>query len=454
MVLHVLSDIVIIVISYLAATFIRFSLMDGGSQSSGHMWTSAYILMAFVLAVVIIFIYFLIGMYTSIRVRKLPVDAAKMVIVNTVCIAFLAGFFYLIRMTDFSRVSLFLFLVISTVLIVAKRGVMLYLLHRLREHGFNIRSVLIVGCGSLAAMYVRSIEDNKHLGFRIVGFVGDGELADVNRLGDISGLGRILEERAIDEVIIALDAADTMQIPDVIGICARQGIRTSILPFYCEFLSAKIEADVIGDCKLIPVRNIPLDSFWNSMIKRCFDVAGSLLLIILTSPVMLVAAIGVKRSSPGPVLFHQVRIGYNKKSFEMYKFRSMRIEADQTIEIDGSKKTKWGSLLRKTSIDELPQFFNVLKGEMSLIGPRPLPAYEAEFFQEKVDSYHFRHSVRPGCTGWAQVNGIKGEDSIKHIDERMRYDFWYIENWSLALDFKILFKTIGGGMVNNEKIKT
>ena len=184
------------------------------------------------------------------------------------------------------------------------------------------------------------------------------------------------------------------------------------------------------------------------------DVVGSLVLIVLTSPIMLGVAIGVKLSSPGPIIFKQERVGLNKRPFMMYKFRSMRVNAaeDSAWSTNSDpRKTRFGSIIRKFSLDELPQFFNVLKGDMSLVGPRPEIPFHVEHFKEEIPRYLVRQQVRPGLTGWAQINGLRGNTDIA---ERIRYDIWYIENWTVALDIKILFRTVfGGKMVNDEKIQ-
>ena len=189
----------------------------------------------------------------------------------------------------------------------------------------------------------------------------------------------------------------------------------------------------------------------NAIIKRSIDIVGSFVLIILTSPIMLFAAIGTRLSSPGPVLFRQERVGRGKKTFKMLKFRSMRITGTEDTgwsTQDDPRKTKFGSFMRKFSIDELPQMFNVLAGQMSLIGPRPEVPFHVNHFKDEIPLYLVRQQVRPGITGWAQVNGLRGDTSI---EERVKYDVWYIENWSLSLDIKIVWKTVFGGLVNNEK---
>ena len=181
-----------------------------------------------------------------------------------------------------------------------------------------------------------------------------------------------------------------------------------------------------------------------------FDFFAAVFLILLTSPIMLFAVIGVMLSSPGPIIFRQTRIGKNKKPFQMYKFRSMRVntqEATGWTTKDDPRKTKFGSFIRKTSIDELPQFFNILKGDMSLVGPRPEVPHFVDQFRETVPLYMLKHLVRPGLTGWAQVHGYRGDTSI---EGRIEHDIWYIENWSLGLDLRIIFMTVFGGMFNQE----
>lgn len=227
-----------------------------------------------------------------------------------------------------------------------------------------------------------------------------------------------------------------------------------MVPFYSDYLPARPTIDVLDECKLINVRQTPFDNLLNAAVKRGLDILGSLILIILTSPIMLVTAIGVKLSSPGPIIFKQERIGLNKKPFMMYKFRSMRVNVQQetgwSTDYD-PRKTHFGSFIRKFSLDELPQFFNVLKGDMSLVGPRPEVPFHVEHFKEEIPRYLVRQQVRPGCTGWAQVHGLRGDTDIA---ERIRYDIWYIENWTVALDIKIIFRTVfGGKMVNDEKLQ-
>ena len=239
--------------------------------------------------------------------------------------------------------------------------------------------------------------------------------------------------------------------PKTIIACEKSGIKISLVPFYVKYISSNPQFDSVNGLPLINLRRVPLDNLGNAFIKRSVDIIGSMLLILLTSPIMLITAIGVKLSSPGPVIFAQERVGMNQKIFRMYKFRSMRVnnkEATGWSTNSDNRKTKFGAFIRKCSIDELPQFFNVLKGDMSLVGPRPELPYYVDKFKEKVPRYMVKHQVRPGITGWAQVHGFRGDTSIP---ERIRHDIYYIENWSFPLDIKILFMTLGR-VVNKEKL--
>ena len=235
-------------------------------------------------------------------------------------------------------------------------------------------------------------------------------------------------------------------------MCEKTGTKASIIPFYAAYLPSNPQIDDLDGLALINLRRIPLDNLGNAFLKRAEDILGSLVLILLTSPLMLIAAVGVKLSSPGPILFCQERVGRDKKVFRMYKFRSMRVNTKQqtgwSTDTD-PRKTRFGALIRKCSIDELPQLFNVLRGDMSLVGPRPEVPFYVEQFKEEIPRYMVKHQVRPGITGWAQVCGFRGDTSI---EKRIEHDLYYIENWNLLFDVKILLMTVFKA-VNSEKLK-
>ena len=239
----------------------------------------------------------------------------------------------------------------------------------------------------------------------------------------------------------ALSAEDFRYTPVLIEACEKAGVKLSIIPFYAEYMPSNPQFDDLDGIPLMNIRRIPLDNWVNAFLKRLLDVAGSLVLIIFSSPLMLIAAVGVKLSAPGPVIFTQERIGRNKKPFRMYKFRSMRVNDRQDTGWSrdrDDRKTKFGAFIRKCSIDELPQFFNVLK----------VPYY-VEQFKDEIPLYMVKHQVRPGITGWAQVNGLRGDTSIK---ARVEHDIFYIEHWTLGFDIRILFMTLFKALINSERL--
>jgi exopolysaccharide biosynthesis polyprenyl glycosylphosphotransferase len=271
-----------------------------------------------------------------------------------------------------------------------------------------------------------------------------------DHLGNYEDLDAILEKYNPNELVIALEPHETQFMRDVLGAAAKEGTEVQLIPLFNEFFPSNPIVETVGDVTMINLRSTPLTNEWNALLKRTVDVLGSLFLIILLSPVMIVAALGVWLSSPGPVFFLQKRVGLDKKEFQMYKFRSMRVnneeESGWSRQTD-PRRTRFGSFIRKYSIDELPQLFNVLKGDMSLVGPRPEIPYYVRQFKETVPLYLVRQQVRPGMTGWAQIHGLRGDTSI---EDRVEYDIWYIENWTMLLDIKILIRTVFGGFINNE----
>jgi Undecaprenyl-phosphate glucose phosphotransferase len=311
--------------------------------------------------------------------------------------------------------------------------------------------VLVVGDGPLADHYTEAVEEAPEYGFHIDGYVGVADPVAEGVLGRLEDLERLIGERELDAVIVALEQDEIDRLPEVITVCEKQGVRTFILPFFNDYTSAHLEVENIGNCKLINIRSLPLDNPLKSALKRSFDVVVALLLVLVFSPVLLLVALGVRLTSPGPVLFKQTRVGWGGKPFTMYKFRSMRLNDEQdsawTTDSD-ARRTGYGSFIRKFSLDELPQLFNVIKGDMSLVGPRPEIPKFVEEFHESIPLYMVKHQVRPGMTGWAQIHGLRGDTSIS---KRIKRDIWYLENWSFDLDIRILLRTVFR-LTNSEKV--
>lgn len=460
-ILSALLDMALLFAAFLLANYLRFNYVvyfepGGAGPALAVAQDPRNFLAGAATSLLLVLAYWVTGVYSSSRLRGLSQRCTILALCNAAGVLVFVFILYLMHLDDYSRVVLALFYILATAAVVAKRMVRRWYDRARRRKGLGLRHVLLLGGGKSAAQYLRALEHNPYYGF-----VVDGYLASVEEpgfgvacLGGYDRLDAVLENTAYDEVVVALEAPESDLLPRIFSLCDKHGVRVTMVPFYSDYLPARPTIDVLDECKLINVRQTPFDNILNAAVKRGLDIVGSIALIVLTSPVMLVTAVGVKLSSPGPVIFKQERIGLNKKPFMMYKFRSMRVNAKQETGWSTDRdprKTRFGSLIRKFSIDELPQFFNVLKGDMSLVGPRPEVPYHVEHFKEEIPRYLVRQQVRPGCTGWAQIHGLRGDTDIA---ERIRYDIWYIENWTVALDIKIIFRTVfGGKMVNDEKLQ-
>ncbi|MDD6194952.1 MAG: undecaprenyl-phosphate glucose phosphotransferase [Lachnospiraceae bacterium] len=448
--INIFLDAILIFVSYYLSVFVRFRIMDG--KESLELRDGKWIFVILIYDLIVILTYYISHLYHSQRIHTYGKVFFTIYVSNGLGVLLLSTYLYLDHVTNYSRILLAIFWVTASTVVFVKHVAVHSILHYYRSRGYNLKHVAIVGNGHLAMQYVQDINANPQFGFAIDGYVSAVDKEGLGkRLGRYEELEQILDRHPVDELIVALEPHETQFMKFVIDVADKQGIRVNLIPFYNDYYPTHAEIESVGNTKLINLRATPLDNVGWAIVKRGADVIGSLALLILTSPIMLFVAIGVKVTSPGPILFKQERVGKNKKTFQMLKFRSMRIDVDHsgwTTDKD-ERKTKFGSFIRKCSLDELPQLWNVLVGEMSLIGPRPeLPLYVSQF-KEDIPLYLVRQQVRPGMTGWAQVNGLRGDTSI---EERVKYDIWYIENWSIGLDIKIVIKTIFGGMINNEKL--
>ncbi len=450
--LNILLDIILIILAYYLAVFLRLFVMDGSVSLA--LWEYPYLLMALVYALSVTAIYNALGIYRHYRRRKTNGKILKIFAVNLFAIAVMTSFLFVYRLEDFSRgVLIYLWVFASS--FTALRSVIAYKFadYSIRK-GNHQKHVIIFGNGHLAKEFKESVEADPSLGIVVDGYVSKVHRPELGtNLGSYEDLEQILDDRDVDVLVVALETHELNFMQYVITCAEKNGVRISLIPSFSRYMPRHIRMEELDHVKLIDMRAIPLDNPGAATIKRAMDVIGSALLIALTSPIMLFAAIGVKLSSPGPIFFVQDRVGKEKKPFKMYKFRSMRLndetETGWSQNVD-PRKTKFGSFIRKFSIDELPQLFNVLKGDMSLVGPRPEIPFYVRQFREDVPLYLLRQQVRPGMTGWAQIHGLRGDTSI---EERVKYDIWYINHWSISLDIRILFKTVFGGFMNNEVIE-
>ena len=330
-----------------------------------------------------------------------------------------------------------------------------YLLRDIRKRGLNQKHILLVGYSKAAEAYIDRILENPQWGYQIRGILDDNVEAGtmyrgIKVLGRIANLMVILPENRLDEIAITLGLSEYYRLEEIVGMCEKSGVHTKFIPDYNKIIPTKPYTEDILGLPVINIRYVPLSNTFNAMVKRLMDVVGAIMAIIVSSPVMLLMCILIKLTSPGPLIYRQERVGLHNKNFWMYKFRSMEIqpEAEEkkawTVKND-PRVTGIGKFMRRTSIDELPQLFNILKGDMSLVGPRPERPFFVEKFREEIPRYMVKHQVRPGLTGWAQVNGYRGDTSIR---KRIDCDLYYIENWSIGFDIKILFLTIFKGFIN------
>lgn len=448
--LNILSDGFIVFCSMLVAFWIRFVILRA---PSGMVPLGSYVVMSLMLVPVHLITYAIFGLYGSFRKKRLHQELTLLLYANTVDLLLLITPLYVLKYMHFSRLTFGLFFLLVNLVLGTKRYCLRKILHHFRQQGYNIKHVVLVGSGIMARRYLDQVQQNKELGYQVTGYISNRSAwKDLKYLGDFSHMVKVLERFRPDEVVATLEMEEYEYLTQVIAACEKTGTKVSIIPFYAQFLPAHPQIDSLNGIPMINLRRIPLDNLGNAAMKRCMDIVGSLALIVLFSPIMLFAAIGVRLSSPGPIIFRQKRVGRNKKEFYMYKFRSMQVNAKSDVgwsTDQDPRKTRFGSFIRKFSIDELPQFFNVLKGDMSLVGPRPEIPYYVQQFKEEIPLYMVKHQVRPGITGWAQVCGLRGDTSI---EDRIRHDIYYIENWTIFFDLKILFLTLFKGIVNSEKL--
>ncbi|MBO7364788.1 MAG: undecaprenyl-phosphate glucose phosphotransferase [Lachnospiraceae bacterium] len=403
-------------------------------------------------------IYGLLHLYAGIRFTGRRLEALRIFEGNLVAIVSVVVFFWLFIKTyslHFSRMFLFEFGVINTFLMVLQRNLLrIFFVNRLKKEA-NLRRVLLVGFSKACEAFLDRVKVNARWGYSVCGILDDRApvgtaYGDYKVIGKISDLESVILDSSVDEVYVTLRLQEYEKLEEVVRISEKAGAQTKFVPDYGNLMSNRPFSENLLGLPVIYLRQVPLDDLMNAFLKRAVDIIGSLAALVLFSPVMLVTALLVKCTSKGPVIFRQERIGLHRKPFRMYKFRSMTVQKSEDEEKEWTTKDdprvmKVGSFIRKTSIDELPQLFNVLLGDMSLVGPRPERPQFVEIFREEIPRYMVKHQVRPGMTGWAQVNGLRGDTSI---EKRIEYDIYYIENWTMGFDFRILFLTVFKGFVN------
>ena len=453
--LQVVLDALVIAFSYWLSWVAKFMLPFFGKVEKGALPFVTYMQLLILIVPCYFILYYGCGLYTPKRVQGRRLEFANIAKANLLGFLSITLVLYMIKEMHISRTMLGIFLVINSLLELLERNAIRYVLRKMRKKGYNQKHILLVGYSRAAEEYINRIIENPQWGYTVRGILDDHvEAGTIYRgikvVGRIANLPVILPENKLDEIAITLGLNEYFRLEEIAALCEKSGVHTKFIPDYHNIIPTKPYTEDLLGLPVVNIRYVPLSNTFNAMVKRLMDVVGSLCCIILFSPIMLAACLGIKLTSPGPLIYRQVRVGLHNRSFEMYKFRSMEVQPETeekkawTVKND-PRVTGIGKFMRKTSIDELPQLFNVLKGDMSLVGPRPERPFFVEKFREEIPRYMVKHQVRPGMTGWAQVNGYRGDTSIR---KRIDCDLYYIENWTLGLDIKILFLTVFRGFVN------
>lgn len=449
-----LVDAAAVGVSYLLAWLMRFVGPFSGTAVRARSFEQYMMWLVFIIPLYLL-LYQAFTLYTPMRMQGRRLLLANIIKANSLGLLIIMFTFYMIDEGEFSRSTYIMFYLFNIVLQWGSRMLMYAFLKNMRERGLNQKQIICVGYSRATEEYIDRVLKNPQWGYLIRGILDDNVPAGtmykgIKVIGRIANLNVILPANRLDEIAITLGLNEYYRLEEIVALCEKSGVHTKFIPDYNRIIPTKPYTEDILGLPVINIRYVPLSNTFNALVKRVMDIVGSIVGIIVTSPVMLVMCILIKLTSPGPLIYKQERVGLHNKTFWMYKFRSMEIqpEAEEkkawTVKND-PRVTGIGKFMRRTSIDELPQLFNILKGNMSLVGPRPERPFFVEKFREEIPRYMVKHQVRPGLTGWAQVNGFRGDTSIR---KRIECDLYYIENWSVGFDIKIMFLTIFKGFVN------
>lgn len=456
---HVVLDALVTALSYLIAWYIVIG--SGWAMQLGKKTLDAEFYFAALIFIVpgYLLLYSFFNLYTPKRVLGRRNEFGKILKANTIGLLIFGLVLYLGRknphLFNFSQRLVVYFYVVNVILITAERNAIRMVLRSMRSKGYNQKHILLVGYSHAAEGFIDRVRANPEWGYQIRGILDDNqergtEYNGIKVIGVVDDLNYILEQNSLDEIAITLSLSEYEKLRYIVNLCEKSGVHTKFIPDYGNIIPTVPYTEDLQGLPVVHIRHVPLNSMLNSFMKRIVDIFGAIVAIILFSPIMIVVAITIKLTSPGPIIFCQERVGLHNRPFKMYKFRSMTVQDPNKEKMrwttpGDSRVTPIGKLIRRTSIDETPQFFNVLFGDMSLVGPRPERPFFVEKFKEEIPRYMIKHQVRPGITGWAQVNGYRGDTSII---KRIEHDLYYIENWSLGFDFKILFLTVFKGFIN------
>jgi len=450
--LFFISDLLIISFAWIFSYFLRFYTSLIRAPLLGTPPFLYYIEFLFPLWVIWGLVSKKITLYRPRRMEHFFKEFLDILKGLTLTFFILLAIVYLLKRFEFSRLAFFYFWVMSILGLASTRYFARKTLKILRKRGYNQRFALIAGTGELGRKILEKIELYPELGLQVMGYltrkfdeVGK-KIKNVPILGLYEDLDKILSENKVDIFFIALPVHESEDLENLIKKLRGQLADIKVIPGAYEFLSLRGGIDELDDLPIVSLQSSPLYG-WNSVLKRMFDLALGTLILVITFPIMIVISFLIKCTSEGPIFYRQERVGMDGHPFQMLKFRTMKVDAEKETgpvwaKEGDPRRTKVGTFLRKTSLDELPQLFNVIKGEMSLVGPRPERPVFVEKFKNRIPSYMLRHKIKAGITGWAQVNGWRGNTSI---EKRIEHDIYYIQNWSIGFDLRILFMTFWKG---------
>jgi Undecaprenyl-phosphate glucose phosphotransferase len=450
-----LSDGAVIVAAWLLSYWLRRHLVVQLTQHAKPLPVfSTYASLTPFIALLWITTFSVMGVYALGAARGRKQEVLLILKAHSVALLIFVALAYAYDEYKYSRLVMIYLFALGGAALAASRVIVRTAIRTLRTRGFHVRRVLVLGHGPAVEILVERFQRFPELGMKVIGIVtptGDPKQAPRNLrvLGSFADLDRIIDTERPHEVLIALPPNELAHMDGLMGRLADATVNVLFVPDVSQYATLGSHIENFEGTPAIRLNDAPMDG-WQSLAKRCVDVVVSCVGLMVLSPLLFLIAALVKLASPGPVLYRQERMGVDGQTFHMLKFRSMRVNAEGEVgavwaKKSDSRRTRIGTLLRKTSLDELPQLWNVLVGHMSLVGPRPERPVFIQRFRREIPGYMLRHKVKSGITGWAQVNGWRGDTSIV---ERTQCDLYYIRNWSLNLDFKILTMTVWKGFMN------
>lgn len=432
-----LGDLSVILISWILAYYLRFYL-DIIPATKGIYHFSYHLSLSIVVLTIWGIAFQFSGLYKFKRLTSRAQAFQKIFNAGAVATLAFIAITYLFQEYRFSRGVVGYFFITSLFFLFSFRIIFRDIVFYLRKKGFNLRYVLIVGDGDLAKKIANKIIRHSETGVKILGNVP---------LESIETLPKLIEDLRVDQLIIGLEAKDYPSLSHILSLLRHETIDVKIVPEFYRFASLRYDIEELDGLPFITLNDTPLDD-WNIFLKRLLDIALGSVFLILSSPLIIVISLLIKIFSPGPIFYSQERVGLDRKKFKIYKFRTMTVNAEQITGAvwatpDDARRTRLGAFLRKTSLDEIPQLINIIRGDMSLVGPRPERPVFVDKFKDNYPNYMLRHKVKAGLTGWAQINGWRGNTDL---EKRIEHDLYYIKNWSAFFDLKIIWLTLWRGV--------